>query len=437
MKWLLAAIAIALADPARAEDAIRFPDGSSLRIKPTVDGKSPDAVWDAFLDELFDWFDRDADGTLSKAESARVIPLPSADGREVKLDASREWSRESFRAHWRSAGFKPISLRVVKPDSDAMKLGGAIAALLDRDADGKVSADELRRIPDLLKRCDENEDEVLTPSELLASIDAKAVPAAGVRVGPWPEDGPVLGLPLGGRPSFEPDSKIFRLSETGTSLALPGGSCSLRSTKEPASLRTTREFLTAQFRGITGDKPAVKAAFEDDPATQALASLFNSADRDGDGMLAPKELNAYLELVESGVNCRVLIEVEDRGRNLFDRIDANGNGSLDGAELQRASRELPNLLVDGIPFGFRISAGRGSSSSTFGSIPLGSVVNPRPDPGRSARPPSPRWFSAMDRNGDRFLSPGEFLGKPEQFSRLDLDRDGRISLEEAKLADRR
>jgi hypothetical protein len=40
----------------------------------------------------------------------------------------------------------------------------------------------------------------------------------------------------------------------------------------------------------------------------------------------------------------------------------------------------------------------------------------------------------MDRNNDGDLSPQEFLGSEEEFARLDLDRDGLISADEARQA---
>jgi Ca2+-binding EF-hand superfamily protein len=47
----------------------------------------------------------------------------------------------------------------------------------------------------------------------------------------------------------------------------------------------------------------------------------------------------------------------------------------------------------------------------------------------------PLWFRLMDRNGDGDVSAREFLGTAEEFQRLDLDKDGLISLEEAIKAD--
>jgi hypothetical protein len=40
----------------------------------------------------------------------------------------------------------------------------------------------------------------------------------------------------------------------------------------------------------------------------------------------------------------------------------------------------------------------------------------------------------MDRNGDGVITPGEFVGPPEVFRKLDLNGDGVITAEEAARA---
>jgi hypothetical protein len=56
-----------------------------------------------------------------------------------------------------------------------------------------------------------------------------------------------------------------------------------------------------------------------------------------------------------------------------------------------------------------------------------------------ARPTNkgPLWFRRMDRNNDGDVSRSEFLGRPEEFDKLDTDHDGLISVEEAEAADKR
>jgi Ca2+-binding EF-hand superfamily protein len=159
-----------------------------------------------------------------------------------------------------------------------------------------------------------------------------------------------------------------------------------------------------------------------------LATVFEPADRDGDGKLTRAELEAFFDLIESGVACRVVVTVVDRGRNLFDRFDANDDGRLDLGELTRAAKVGP----EPVPASYRLSVGVGSVGEAFGPVPLGVIAKPKPA-AKSALA-GPRWFQAKDRNADGYVSANEFLGTPELFTRLDTDRDGRISPEEAKTA---
>jgi hypothetical protein len=64
-------------------------------------------------------------------------------------------------------------------------------------------------------------------------------------------------------------------------------------------------------------------------------------------------------------------------------------------------------------------------------VPFGAVAQAKPQavPARG-----PAWFRALDKNGDGFVSPQEFIGPPELFAKLDLNGDGRISVEEAEAA---
>ena len=44
----------------------------------------------------------------------------------------------------------------------------------------------------------------------------------------------------------------------------------------------------------------------------------------------------------------------------------------------------------------------------------------------------PRWFTAMDANGDGVVSPREFLGPAEKFTPLDANGDGLLDASEAR-----
>ncbi len=447
----LAGLALLLAAGAAgaADATLVFPAGdgrAGLALDVTAGGKSSEAAWAAFLDRLFDHFDRSADDALAPAEYERVFALPLADGRAAKpdfaaFDADKDGklTRAEFRAGWRAAGFTPVVVRVAPAPADVMRLGRAAFSHLDRDGNGVLSAAELRQTAALLHRFDEDEDEVLTAAELLATASATALPPAGVTAGTGAAPA-ALKLAVGEKATLSGDGP-FRLSTDGARLTVPNGTCAIATTGADAvaGVRATRGFYTAQFQAAAGDGPAAKAVFADDPTAQVLAALFDPADGDGDGRLTHRELDAFFDLIEAGVGCRVVVTVTDRGRNLFDLLDRDADGRLDLAELTRAARDLPNALAGanaaGVPASYRLTVAAGTPGGTFGPVPLGAVPAARPA-ARPAPADAPRWFAAMDRNRDGFVSAAEFTGPPALFTKLDRDGDGRLSAEEAAAAER-
>jgi Ca2+-binding EF-hand superfamily protein len=204
-----------------------------------------------------------------------------------------------------------------------------------------------------------------------------------------------------------------------------------------AGFRAAKSFYLAQFKAIAGDKRATKALFEDDPTAQVLAGLFEAADRDSDGKLARSELEAFFALIEAGISCRVIVTATDRGRNLFDLFDTNGDGRLTLHELTQGAKRLPDELARdkplehaAVPASYRLVTGRGPVGDSFGPVPFGSGAKPKPPLQPAAR--GPKWLLAMDKNGDGFVSPREFVRPPELFAKLDANGDGRISVEEAE-----
>ncbi|VTR98491.1 probable calmodulin : Probable calmodulin OS=Planctomyces maris DSM 8797 GN=PM8797T_28919 PE=4 SV=1: EF-hand_5: EF-hand_5: EF-hand_7: EF-hand_5: EF-hand_5 [Gemmata massiliana] len=450
---LLAVLVVGGTVPAADPDLV-FPSGEKsarLRLEVVTDGPAPEVAWAAFLEKLFTHFDRDNDGKLSAAEAKRVFPLPLPGGREVAMDFAALDKTQSgriapveFRAFYRDRGFTPVTIVNQPASAETLALSDALFRHLDRDNDGKLSAAELRRATGLLQRFDENEDEVLTAAELLGEArDTFKSEPTGLKLVPVEKNvsDAKLRLALSGKSTLSGAGSAFELSATGDRLRVPGGTCALSVTKaDPATaFRTAKNFYLAQFKAITGDKPAPKRAFDDDSTAQVLAGLFDSADRDGDGKLTRAELEAFFDLIELGVACRVLVTVTDRGRNLFGVFDTNGDGRLDLDELIRAGRTLPNefardksLERGAVPTSYQLIVSRGPAGESFGPVPFGAAPKPKPPVPPVAR--GPAWFRAMDKNGDGYVSAREFIGAPELFAKLDANGDGRISVEEAETA---
>ena len=167
MRPLFAGILTLLgAAQATADDLVLlFPAGDSpVHLRVEVTGIAlPEVAWAAFLDKLFDYFDRDGDGFLSPAEADRVFPLPLPGGGATKvdfttLDADKDGkaTRAEFQAFYRAAGFTPVVVVLRPASTETLALGDALFRHLDRDGDGTLSSTELRQIPSLLRRLDDD-----------------------------------------------------------------------------------------------------------------------------------------------------------------------------------------------------------------------------------------------------------------------------------------
>ena len=418
-----------------------------LRIEARVEGCSSEVAWSRFLDKLFDHFDRNGDGILSAAEANRVFPLPLPSGRVAKMDFARldadkdgKASREEFRAFYRGAGYTDVVAVIHAPTTDQGRLSDVLFRNLDRDGNGTLSRGELAQASTLLRRFDDNEDEILVPAELALDSAERPLPASKTNLRAVSSAGKpeaVLWVELGKDKSevrFEAKSARFKADTDSKSFRVPDSraTVSAATTDAVGGFGAAKEFYLAQFmEELAGNASLGKADLERDAGLQALGGMFDAADSDGDGKLTLAELRAFLDLIDLGLRCQVIVTIEDRGESLFDLLDTNADGRLDLAELNRAV-DLAPLERTKLPRQYRIGFLREPVASTFGPVPI---------PGR---PPTvtvekqgkrgPRWFQAMDRNADGFVSAVEFRGTPEQFAKFDQDGDGRISIAEAEAA---
>ena len=156
-----------------------------LRLHVRIDGQPYATSWQRYLDRLFVDLDRDGDGILSKAEAMRApgaaflrsflqggLNLEAASNQApfAQLDTNHDGcvSRREFDAYYRQIDLGELCVTLVPDRSSSAALTNALFRMLDRDGDGKLSRDELRRASDTLRRVDYNEDEWITPEELLA-----------------------------------------------------------------------------------------------------------------------------------------------------------------------------------------------------------------------------------------------------------------------------
>jgi len=141
------------------------------------------AVWEAFMDKLFAWFDKDNDGFLSQAEVARLMPAQTLSfqiqgaigafgGQNVPfatMDTNKDGkvSKEEFRNYYRAGGVSPLRYNVANTQAQmAKQTNESIFRRLGKPAKGRLSKSDAFKLPTLMDRCDENEDEMLVVAEL-------------------------------------------------------------------------------------------------------------------------------------------------------------------------------------------------------------------------------------------------------------------------------
>jgi Ca2+-binding EF-hand superfamily protein len=210
-----------------------------------------------------------------------------------------------------------------------------------------------------------------------------------------------------------------------------------------------RQDYLSRFReaDTKGDGVVDEAAVK---GNQRLNRMFKILDRDGDGKLTEKKLNAYFdylqELEKRVAAGSMTLTVSDRSRGLFDLLDTNRDGRLSVREMRQAPKLLKQFDRDNkgyitradLPRTYRLELRHGAFNlgdngglAAFMQLYSGAYQNQEP----VGELKGPLWFRKMDRNRDGDVSRKEWLYSEELFKKIDTDGDGLISLEEAEKAD--
>lgn len=433
-----------------------------LALRIEIDGRPAEATWDAAFARLFADLDRNNDGTLDRAEAARVpaalrvrqlawayyFAAPAAAPWE-ELDVAPvdgKVTPAELCGYYRSHGVgTPLVTAGIAPSAEL--LTDALLKRLDRDGDGVVSQAEWDAAATTLAALDLDGDELIRPDEivpltpypgslgtaLLTSIDSekrefKPLAKFPLRPGVSANPGEVVTVRLGRRagavrtveratPVDPPDAASLEFGDTRVTVYAVAG-------KLPDDYEAARRIALERFSESDGNGNGNVTAKEAEAGKYAaIRDHFTFADRDGDGRLTRAEWEAFLQVRSDLAAAVSFVTAYDHGRGLFEALDADGDGTLAVRELRGACKRLEALgcVADGrfdrarLPRQVRVAVSRGQPKSPL-RLPLR---------------PGPAWFLAMDRNGDGDVSRREFLGTDAEFRRLDADGDGLIGPDEA------
>jgi Ca2+-binding EF-hand superfamily protein len=459
-------------------------DGKPARVELVVevDGKPLSAIWDETFAMMFTFFDRNSDGALDEKEAAN-LPAPIALRQSIgngftpplgeapvfkELDANGDGkvSVAELAGFYRKTGLGNALIGVGRIPTSA-ELTEALLKNLDTDGDGKVSEKELKAAAESLKKLDKNDDELIGAGELVPKSLYPGAAGSLLLTAPTADPVPdvLAKLPMILLPSDAKDTKwaeeiVRRRAKDSTDKSTAAELLGLRKQqpvakwvvklgekavpekftvtagrvrvdgwttggKLPEAVASARRQIEGQF-GVK-DEPEPKRPLPKGGRRPSggLGWLTTIADRNNDGKLDHKELDAWLDLQEQITRGHVLLTVLDGGTGLFELLDTNHDGALSARELRNAFERIKSTgcLKDGtfdrakFPQVLIVAASRGYPQSFGTDLRAG-----------------PAWFRAMDRNGDGDVSRREFTGPPEVFDKLDLDKDGLLSAEEAEKA---
>ena len=155
-----------------------------VRLHMRIGEKPYSAAWEAWMDKLFAWFDKDNNGSLSPAEVGRLNTannlqnqvqgsIGGPSGQTVPfatLDTNKDGkvSREEFRTYYRNGGFSPLRFYNQNGEArNAKQTNDAIYKRLDvKLPRGELKASDVAKLPGLMPKLDEDENELLTSAEL-------------------------------------------------------------------------------------------------------------------------------------------------------------------------------------------------------------------------------------------------------------------------------
>jgi Ca2+-binding EF-hand superfamily protein len=436
-----------------------------VRLHVRADGKPLPVAWDDFVKHLFAYLDVNGDGVLSKQEAERAPELVERGGgmggflnpnapnmKDLDSDKDGKVSLAELSAYYRKKTFQPFQFQLDmspppgntmlalymgggRPDPEVAAVSKAIFALLDTDKDGKLTQKELDAAPAVLLARDENEDEIITPQELVPEEKPKGNMLNSMMSMTLPKNSAAAGnrfvVPIA-KPGQAPQELVSRMQERYDPSAKKAGVKPMQTLSPPAAGKTA-----AKMEAMPKSSP--KAAQIKEATVQKTVPAKDK------GKETKKEPPCKLTRKQLGLD-----------EATFARLDANKDGVLDNKELEAFVQRDPDLCLAlsfgdkaGKPFALAAVAGKPAAladkihvEDIVGMLDLGTTrleLRRAEDKKTSNRymdfvkPQFSTLFKSADKDNNGYLDEKEAKKSPifgNFFKQMDRDGDGKVSEKE-------
>ena len=393
--------------------------------------------------ELFKFLDQDASGLLDSKErlvAAKRVLEKDADGDEIVsfeelLPAPEPEPVEDNGALQIEQPPRPTaSASTLMRDTRQPHLPGQLVRKYDRNRDRQLSQRELGWSAEQIEFLDTSGNKLLDTRELSFIHRSSVVLELAVDLEPVDETTPAVQvLKVNGKRIEGTNRPDFAKIEFN-------GAIITFARRRIDPIVDALDNAMTEFNNMDGDANGYLEPVETQQRTRFARGLFEAIDFDGDGKIFGEEMEEYVRVRSEPAATTCRVNIYDTGHGFFMALDSNGDGRIGVRERRESARSLALLDRDGESGvamrepvrHFHVEFVRGSYRM-YGSMNESAGDTPA---FQQRSEFGPLWFRRMDRNGDGDLVWSEFLGRRDDFHRLDADHDGLIDPLEAVAAEK-